>query len=105
MWFVFPQIAGLGHSPTAREYAISSIEEARAYLAHPVLGHRLIECSRVLAGLHGCTATEVLGGTDAMKLRSCMTLFARAAPSEPVFGEVLERYFAGEPDEQTDERL
>jgi uncharacterized protein (DUF1810 family) len=105
MWFVFPQIAGLGHSATAREFAISTLDEARAYLAHPVLGPRLREASRALADLRCATATEVLGGTDAMKLRSSMTLFLRADPGEPVFGEVLERYFGGEPDQETDRRL
>jgi uncharacterized protein (DUF1810 family) len=101
MWFVFPQIAGLGHSPMARRYAIASLEEARAYLAHPVLGPRLVEAARALAALTGRSAREVLGDTDAMKLRSSMTLFARAAPEEPVFARVLEVYFQGSEDEAT----
>jgi uncharacterized protein (DUF1810 family) len=105
MWFVFPQIAGLGRSPTARRFAIESLEEARAYLAHPVLGARLRECCDVLVGLSGPTASEVLGGTDAMKLKSSMTLFLRAASGEPVFQEVLDRYFGGEADEATDRLL
>ena len=105
MWFVFPQIAGLGRSPTAREYAIASLDEARAYLADPVLGPRLRECARILAGLEESDADLVLGGVDAMKLRSSMTLFGRAAPDEPVFAEVLDRFFGGEPDPATLERL
>jgi len=105
MWFVFPQIAGLGRSPTARRYAIESLEEARAYLAHPVLGPRLRECAAILAALEGRSAEEILGGIDAMKLRSSMTLFARADPDEPVFAAVLEKYFDGVPDEATLERL
>jgi uncharacterized protein (DUF1810 family) len=105
MWFVFPQIAGLGHSPMARRYAIASLEEARAYLAHPVLGPRLVEAARALAALTGRSAREVLGDTDAMKLRSSMTLFARAAPEEPVFARVLEVYFQGSEDEATLARI
>ncbi|MGY1813321.1 DUF1810 domain-containing protein [Blastococcus sp. SYSU D00820] len=105
MWFVFPQVAGLGRSATAQHYAISGLEEARAYLAHPVLGPRLVECCRALLELSGRTAEQVLGSTDAMKLRSSMTLFARAAPEEPVFQEVLYRYFGGGLDEATTARL
>ncbi len=105
MWFVFPQIAGLGHSPTARTYAIASRAEAEAYLEHPVLGPRLLECARALTGLTGRTAREILGETDAMKLRSSMTLFARAAPGEPVFAQVLDSYFGGEADPATERRL
>jgi uncharacterized protein (DUF1810 family) len=105
MWFVFPQIAGLGRSATAREFAISSLDEARAYLAHPVLGPCLRECAGIVAGLSGRSADEVFGAIDAMKLRSSMTLFARAAPDEPVFAQVLDRYFGGVADEQTDARL
>jgi uncharacterized protein (DUF1810 family) len=105
MWFVFPQIAGLGHSPMARRYAIASLEEARAYLAHPVLGPRLVEAARALAALTGRSAREVLGDTDALKLRSSMTLFARAAPEEPVFARVLEVYFQGSEDEATLARI
>ena len=105
MWFVFPQIAGLGHSPTARRYAISSLAEAAAYLQHPVLGPRLHESARILASLKGRSADQILGGIDAMKLRSSMTLFHRAAPEEPLFGQVLTRYFDGIPDHTTDALL
>ncbi len=105
MWFVFPQIAGLGQSPTSRRYAIASLEEARAYLAHPVLGPRLIECARILCELEGKTAQGIFGGIDAIKLRSSMTLFARADPSSPVFGQVLDAYFGGVPDEATERLL
>jgi uncharacterized protein (DUF1810 family) len=95
MWFVFPQIAGLGRSPTARTYAISSIEEAKAYLAHPRLGRRLAECAGILAGLEGRTARDIWGEVDAQKLHSSMTLFLEAAPGEPVFRRVIDRYFDG----------
>jgi uncharacterized protein (DUF1810 family) len=105
MWFVFPQIAGLGQSPTSRRYAIASLEEARAYLAHPVLGPRLIECAWILCELDGKTAQDIFGGIDAIKLRSSMTLFARADPLNPVFGQVLDAYFGGVPDEATERLL
>ena len=105
MWFVFPQIAGLGQSPTSRRYAIASLEQARAYLAHPVLGPRLIECARILCELEGKTAQDIFGGIDAIKLRSSMTLFARADPSNPVFGQVLGTYFGGVPDQATERLL
>ena len=105
MWFVFPQIAGLGQSEMARAYAIRSLEEARAYLAHPVLGPRLLECTRALAALEGRSAEDVLGPVDAMKLRSSMTLFAAAAPQEPLFQTVLEAFFDGREDPATLERL
>jgi uncharacterized protein (DUF1810 family) len=105
MWFVFPQIAGLGHSPTSRRYAISSLAEAAAYLEHPVLGPRLREAVGVLASLKGRSADQIFGGVDAMKLRSSMTLFHRAAPEEPLFGQVLTRYFDGIPDHATDALL
>jgi len=105
MWFVFPQIAGLGHSPMSRAYAITSLQEARAYLAHPVLGPRLVECASILVGLRGRTAEQVFGGLDALKLCSCITLFARAAPGEPVFGQVLDQYFGGVPDSATEQRI
>jgi uncharacterized protein (DUF1810 family) len=104
MWYVFPQIAGLGHSPTSKLYAISSVDEASAYLAHPLLGPRLRECAQILTGMSGRTAEQIFGGIDAMKLRSAMTLFARAAPRELVFGQVLEQYFGGVSDPAT-ERL
>ena len=105
MWFVFPQIAGLGHSPTSRRYAISSLAEAAAYLEHPVLGPRLREAAGILASLKGRSADQIFGGVDAMKLRSSMTLFDRAAPEEPLFARVLTRYFDGIPDHATDARL
>src|SRR4051812_38343412 len=99
MWFVFPQIAGLGRSPMAQEYALSGPDEARAYLAHPVLGPRLRECAEVLTVLGAVSAEDVLGAVDAQKLHSSMTLFALAAPDEPVFTAVLDRYFDGRPDD------
>jgi uncharacterized protein (DUF1810 family) len=106
MWFVFPQIAGLGRSPLAQEYAIGSLDEARAYLAHPVLGPRLTAAAQALADQHGASAEAILGGIDAIKLRSSMTLFARASGDDPgVFGAVLDQYFDGEPDAATIERL
>ena len=105
MWFVFPQIAGLGLSEMSRRYAISSLEEARAYLAHPTLGARLRECARVLIELNGRTAEDVFGAVDAMKLRSSMTLFERAAPDDPLFRDVLERYFGGVVDDATEALL
>ncbi|PFG38096.1 uncharacterized protein (DUF1810 family) [Georgenia soli] len=101
MWFVFPQVAGLGHSPMSQRYAISSLEEARAYLAHPVLGPRLRECAEVVAASGAPSADALLGGIDATKLRSSMTLFGRAAPEEPVFRRVLDRYFGGSEDPET----
>jgi uncharacterized protein (DUF1810 family) len=102
MWFVFPQIAGLGFSPVSQRYAISSLGEARAYLAHPVLGPRLIECAGIVAATQDRTAEQIFGEIDAMKLRSSVTLFMRAAPAEPVFARVLGQYFDGEPDPATD---
>jgi len=105
MWFIFPQIAGLGQSAIARRYAIASLAEAQAYLTHPILGPRLIECATVVAGLVGLSAEQIFGGIDAMKLRSSMTLFARAAPDEPVFGRVLDSYFDARPDPATEHRL
>jgi len=105
MWFVFPQLAGLGRSPTAQRFAISSLAEAQAYLSHPVLGPRLLECSSVVAQRTDRGAGEILGEIDAVKLRSSMTLYSRAAPEEPVFGEVLERHFGGVPDASTERLL
>ncbi len=122
MWFVFPQVAGLGQSATSRRYAIESLEEAQAYLEHPVLGPRLVESAKALLTHEGLSAQQVLGEIDAVKLRSSMTLFSRAAslasPPESllykdsgglgetqVFEQVLERYFGGEPDPATLERI
>jgi len=105
MWFVFPQIAGLGQSATSKRYAIASLGEATAYLQHGVLGPRLLECARIVAATRGRSAVQVFGGIDAQKLRSSMTLFLRAAPDEPVFAEVLLRFFDGVADAATDRLL
>ena len=105
MWFIFPQIAGLGLSAMSQRYAISGLAEARAYLEHPVLGTRLVECATILAATDGKSAAEILGPVDAMKLRSSMTLFAAAAPDQPAFSAVLTKYFSGTPDEATLARL
>ncbi|MDP9435627.1 MAG: DUF1810 domain-containing protein [Actinomycetota bacterium] len=105
MWFVLPQVAGLGRSATAQHYALSGLDEARAYLDHPVLGPRLLACARVLAGSTATDPEQVLGPVDALKLRSCMTLFAAAAPEEPVFAQVLDRWYGGAPDPETLRRL
>ncbi len=104
MWFVFPQIAGLGRSPTAQHFAISGLDEACAYAAHPVLGPRLREAAQALTQLETSDAGAVLGPVDAQKLRSSMTLFAHAT-GEPVFRQVLDRYFGGIPDDATTSRL
>jgi uncharacterized protein (DUF1810 family) len=105
MWFVFPQVAGLGSSSTARLFALSGVSEAAAYLAHPVLGPRLRECATALTELPGGDPVAVLGSVDAMKLRSSMTLFSRAAPDEDLFRALLWKYFDGEPDQATLDRL
>ena len=110
MWFVFPQVAGLGMSAMSRQYAISGAAEARAYLAHPVLGPRLRDCAEIVAGTEGRSAEAIFGPVDAVKLRSSMTLFAAAAspdsgPAADVFRAVLAKYFGGEPDEETITRL
>jgi uncharacterized protein (DUF1810 family) len=104
MWFIFPQLLGLGSSPAARRYAIASVEEARAYLAHPVLGARLRECTQLVNGVEGRTIEEIFGYPDHLKFRSCMTLFACAAGEAgdgPLFREALRKYFAGEEDPLT----
>ena len=105
IWYIFPQIAGLGHSAMSQHYAITSLAEAIAYLAHPVLGARLRECAGIVLDIRGRTAVEIFGSIDAMKLRSSMTLFHRAAPDETVFAQVLDRYYGGAADEATDARL
>jgi uncharacterized protein (DUF1810 family) len=105
MWFVFPQIQGLGSSPTARFYAIADLAEARAYLDHPVLGPRLLEVVAAINALPGDDAHAVFGAPDDLKLRSCLTLFQVAAPDEPAFGQALDKFFAGAPDARTLERL
>ena len=105
MWFVFPQIAGLGQSPTSRRFSIRSLDEARAYLAHPVLGPRLTECAGIVARSQGSTAEQIFGDLDAQKLHSSVTLFLRADPGAPVFAQVLDQYFDGLPDPATDRLL
>ncbi len=105
MWFVFPQLRGLGHSPMAERYAIGSRGEARAYLAHPILGLRLRDCTGLVNRIEGRTAHDVFGTPDDLKFRSCMTLFARIAGAENVFVEALDRHFGGLPDDRTMELL
>lgn len=101
MWFVFPQIRGLGHSPMAMRYAIGSLEEATAYLRHPVLGARLRECTRAVQAVDGRSATEIFGQPDDVKFRSSMTLFAAAGDDAAPFAAALQKYFAGHPDPAT----
>jgi len=105
MWFVFPQIAGLGRSAMAQRYAISGLPEAQAFRAHPVLGPRLVQCADILTNLPETDAVTVFGPIDAQKLRSSMTLFALTDPREPLFREVLDLYFNGESDDATTSRL
>jgi uncharacterized protein (DUF1810 family) len=105
IWFIFPQIAGLGRSFTSQRYAIGSLAEARAYLAHPVLGARLRECAQLLLAISGRSANEILGPPDDKKVRSSMTLFHRTAPDEALFTQVLDRYYDGLPDPATDALL
>jgi uncharacterized protein (DUF1810 family) len=104
MWFIFPQIAGLGRSATAQAYAISDLAEAQAYLAHPILGPRLIECAEIVAAQQGRSAEQIFGGIDAIKLRSSMTLFAHAAPDQTIFQQVIDQYYDGQ-DPETARRL
>ena len=101
MWFVFPQLAALGRSAMAKRYGIASLAEAAAYWKHPVLGARLKACSQQVLRIDGKTALQILGVPDDLKLRSCMTLFERAAPGEAVFGRVLDKYYAGARDAET----
>jgi uncharacterized protein (DUF1810 family) len=101
MWYVFPQIAGLGFSSTAQRYAIKNAAEAAAYLAHPVLGPRLRECCEAALAVEGKTAHDIFGSPDDMKLRSCATLFAAVAPEEPLFRRLLEKYYDGRGDQMT----
>lgn len=103
MWYVFPQLRGLGTSPMAERYGIGSLEEARAYLAHPLLGERLRRCTQLVNAVEGRSAEAIFGYPDYVKFRSCMTLFALAAPGDRVFSEALARYFAGEGDPLTRE--
>ena len=105
MWFVFPQIAGLGQSPTSVFYAISSLDEAKAYLAHPVLGSRLGECAKIVRDTQGKTARQIFGAVDEMKFCSSMTLFSQAAPEKPLFAECLLKFFDCRPDSGTLARL
>ena len=105
MWFIFPQLDGLGHSEMARRYAIRSGDEAAAYLAHPVLGPRLRECATIVVSLDGHAVDEIFGHPDDLKFRSSMTLFADVAPDEAVFQDCIDKYFDGEPDDETLARL
>jgi uncharacterized protein (DUF1810 family) len=105
MWFIFPQIAGLGQSPMSIRFAIASLHEAKAYLVHPVLGARLRECTRLVLNADGKNAHEVFGSIDEVKFHSCMTLFARAAPDEDIFQHCIDKYFAGSLDPATLARL
>jgi uncharacterized protein (DUF1810 family) len=105
MWFVFPQLSGLGSSAMSQKYAVASLAEARAYLGHPVLGARLRECAAALLELEGRTAGDIFGGIDARKLHSSLTLFLRAAPDEDILQQVLDRYFAGAADPGTNRLL
>ncbi len=105
MWFVFPQIAGLGSSSKAKRFAIHSLTEAVAYLQHPVLGPRLVECAVLLTSLSDDDPVRIFGAVDAQKLRSSMTLFMRADPNQTLFAQVLIKYFDGNSDSATDQRL
>ena len=101
MWYIFPQLDGLGYSPTSKRYAIKNKAEARQYLSHPLLGKRLMECAETVLGIKGRSASQIFGSPDDMKLRSSMTLFASVAHPESVFARVLDRYFQGQPDSRT----
>lgn len=101
MWFIFPQIAGLAHSAAAHMFAISSLDEAKAYLDHPVLGARLRECSQLVAAIDGRTVEQIFGYPDDLKFRSSMTLFAQTTTDNAVFIDCLQKYFAGQPDPAT----
>ena len=105
MWFVFPQLTGLGRSAMAQRYALASLSEAQAYLAHPVLGQRLAQCAGLVNGVESRGITAILGTPDDAKFHSCMTLFALAAPEEAVFRTALDKYFGGIPDALTVERV
>jgi uncharacterized protein (DUF1810 family) len=105
MWYVFPQLRGLGWTPTARHYGIASLAEAQAYLAHPRLGPRLVECVQLVMSVEGRTSEQIFGYPDYLKFRSCLTLFGTAAPDVPVFTEALARYYGGEADPLTLGRL
>ena len=105
MWFIFPQLSGLGQSVTSQTFAVSSLAEAAAYLAHPKLGPRLRECATLVASIDGRSVDEIFDYPDDLKFHSSMTLFARAAPQEPVFAACLQKFFGGQPDPQTMSRL
>lgn len=105
MWFIFPQIDGLGFSSTAKHYAIKSAEEACQYLAHPLLGPRLLECAEAVLAVEGRSASEIFGSPDDMKLKSCMTLFELVAGQDSIFGQVLDKYYQGNRDTRTQEIL
>jgi uncharacterized protein (DUF1810 family) len=105
MWFVFPQVKGLGSSAMAIRYGIAGLDEAKAYLAHEVLGPRLLECAGLVCGVEGREVEAIFGYPDDLKFHSSMTLFAKAAPEERVFGEALKKYFGGTMDEETLKRL
>jgi len=101
MWFVFPQLAGLGSSPMARKYAIQNLDEAREYLKHPLLGARLRECAEAVVSVSGKSAHEIFGSPDDLKLRSCATLFAQISPEDSLFHRIIRQYYSSEPDEET----
>ncbi len=105
IWFIFPQIQGLGRSPISQGYAISGREEANAYLQHPLLGPRLKNCTQLVLQVEGGSALDILGSPDDMKFRSCMTLFAQVSPDDDIFQRALQKYFDGKPDRLTLERL
>ena len=105
MWFIFPQLAALGRSGTARFYGLLDASHARAYWTHPTLGARLAECSRLVLAVEGRSAQDIFGSPDDLKLCSCMTLFEAAVPEAPVFGEVLDRFYGGARDSQTEALL
>jgi uncharacterized protein (DUF1810 family) len=105
MWFIFPQLRGLGHSPMASKYGISSLQEATAYLRHPILGPRLRYCTELVIKIEGRSAEHIFGVPDDLKFRSCVTLFARADSENQIFKDALQKYFAGEPDQMTLDRL
>lgn len=105
MWFIFPQLRGLGHSTMAQRYGVAGRSEAAAYARHPVLGARLRECMALLLAHKSLSAEDMLGDVDAIKLRSCATLFAAVAPDEPLYAQVLQQFFRGQPDPRTQELL
>jgi len=105
MWYIFPQVAGLGFSATSRLYAIQDLEEARAYLNHPVLGPRLVQCAEALLALEGRTAHQIFGSPDDLKLRSCLTLFACASPPGSIYERILAKYFPEGKDAKTEDLL